>query len=165
MMLELSPLLTAANASARSTPAFVSVVRSKPTPVIWSPAKSGPSRRKAAGFWSMIDTEYPARSSLRARLEPTRPQPITTMCTFGTLPAKAAPHSTGRAPAVRSAGVSADEGHQAAGDRPPGPQRQARRDGAVEADRAADLRQRRALLGHVRDAGDPAGAGPGRRGL
>ena len=85
-MLELSPLLTAANAPARSIPAFASVLRSKPTPVTWSPEKSGPSRRKAAGFWSMIDTECPRRSRLRARLDPTRPQPMTTMCTEPTLP-------------------------------------------------------------------------------
>ena len=56
-MLELAPLLTAANAPARSMPAALSVLRSKPTPVTWSPAKSGPSRRKAVGFWSMIATE------------------------------------------------------------------------------------------------------------
>ena len=35
-MLELSPLLTAANASACSMPASISVSRSKPTPVTWS---------------------------------------------------------------------------------------------------------------------------------
>src|SRR5918995_182213 len=162
MMLELSPLLTAANAPARSIPARPSVARSKPIPVICSPEKSAPSRRKAAGFWSMIDTVCPVRSRLRARLEPTRPQPITTMCTV----ADATPGPGSRRRRVGGlfarpydrARVAADEGHQAPGDRAAGEQRSARRDHAVQADRAADLRQRRAVLGDVRDAGDPADA-------
>src|SRR3954449_8594510 len=81
MMLELSPLLTAANAPAESIPASSSVCRSKPRPVTWRPAKSGPSRRKASGSWSITATLCPISSSRRAMAEPTRPQPITTTCT------------------------------------------------------------------------------------
>src|SRR4051812_17961640 len=81
MMLELSPLLTAANAPADSMPESRSVCRSKPRPVTWRPANSGPSRRKASGSWSMTATLWPTSSSRRAMAEPTRPQPITTTCT------------------------------------------------------------------------------------
>ncbi len=59
MMFELSPLETAANASARSIPASTSTSRSKPIPVTVSPVKSGPSRRNASGFWSMTATVWP----------------------------------------------------------------------------------------------------------
>ena len=62
MMLELSPLLTAAKAPAESTPASSSVCRSKPRPVTWRPPKSGPSRRKASGSWSMTATLCPISS-------------------------------------------------------------------------------------------------------
>ena len=48
MMLELSPLLTAANASASSIPASMSTSRSKPEPVIFRPLKPEPSLRKAS---------------------------------------------------------------------------------------------------------------------
>ena len=81
MMLELSPLLTAAKAPAESTPASSSVCRSKPSPVTWRPVNSGPSRRKASGSWSMTATLCPTSSSRLAMAEPTRPQPITTTCT------------------------------------------------------------------------------------
>src|SRR3954466_13343791 len=81
MMLELSPLLTAAKAPAESTPASSSVWRSKPRPVTWRPAKSGPSRRKASGSWSITATLWPTSSSRRAIADPTRPQPMTTTCT------------------------------------------------------------------------------------
>src|SRR3954463_6085006 len=81
MMFELSPLLTAANAPAESIPASSSVCRSKPRPVTWRPAKSGPSRGKASGSWSITATLCPISSSRRAMAEPTRPQPITTTCT------------------------------------------------------------------------------------
>ena len=57
MMLELSPLDTAANASASSMPASISVSRSKPTPVTVRPLKSGPSRRNASALWSTTATE------------------------------------------------------------------------------------------------------------
>ena len=82
MMFELSPLDTAAKASARSMPASMSTSRSKPTPVTVSPAKSGPRRRNASGFWSMTATEWPRLSRLCARVEPTRPHPMITMCTL-----------------------------------------------------------------------------------
>src|SRR5919112_1872844 len=81
MMLELSPLLTAAKAPAESTPASSSVCRSKPSPVTCRPPNSGPSRRKASGSWSITATLWPMSSSRRAIAEPTRPQPITTTCT------------------------------------------------------------------------------------
>src|ERR687894_1126085 len=81
MMLELSPLLTAAKAPAESMPASSSVWRSKPRPVTWRPVKSGPSRRMASGSWSITATLWPMSSSRRAIAEPTRPQPITTTCT------------------------------------------------------------------------------------
>src|ERR671926_1848636 len=115
MMLELSPLLTAAKAPAESTPASSSVWRSKPRPVTWRPVKSGPSRRKASGSWSITATLWPTSSSRRAMADPTRPQPITTTCTGtpssrvrcagvgpGVCPA-AKLHPGGAAAAVRSA--------------------------------------------------------------
>ena len=48
MMFELSPLLTAAKASASSTPAAIRVLRSKPSPVTVRPWKWSPRRRNAA---------------------------------------------------------------------------------------------------------------------
>src|SRR3954453_17295901 len=81
MMLELSPLETAANAPASSMPASMSVSRSKPTPVTCRPWKSGPSRRNAPALWSTTATEWPATSRLWAIVEPTRPQPMITTCT------------------------------------------------------------------------------------
>src|SRR3954463_14822998 len=96
MMFELSPLLTAANAPAESMPASSSVCRSKPRPVTWRPPKSGPSRRKASGAWSITATLWPMSSSRRAMAEPTRPQPITTTCTLS-LPGTSGAVLTGRA--------------------------------------------------------------------
>jgi hypothetical protein len=82
MMLELSPLDTAANASARSMPAWINTSRSKPTPVTVRPAKSALSRRNASASWSITATEWPSASRLCARVEPTRPHPMITMCTL-----------------------------------------------------------------------------------
>ena len=96
MMLELSPLLTAAKAPAVSMPASSRVCRSKPSPVTWRPANSGPSRRKASGSWSMTATLWPTSSSRRAMAEPTRPQPITTTCT------KSSRRSVAPAPSARA---------------------------------------------------------------
>src|ERR1700710_692951 len=62
MMLLLSPLLTAANALARSMPASMRVSRSKPTPVTRRPANSGGSRRNADASRSMTATEGLERS-------------------------------------------------------------------------------------------------------
>ncbi len=81
MMLELSPLETAANAAASRMPASIRVPRSKPTPVTIRPLKSAGSRVKASGSWSMMETLWPYRSTLRASAEPTRPQPRITTCT------------------------------------------------------------------------------------
>src|SRR3989440_11926900 len=81
MMLELSPLDTAANASAFSIPAAIMTSRSNPMPVTVRPVNSEPSRRKASGSWSMTATEWPRASRVCARVEPTRPQPMITMCT------------------------------------------------------------------------------------
>src|SRR5215216_2326492 len=80
-MLELSPLDTAANPSASSMPASSSTSRSKPTPLTVLPAKSGPSRRKASESRSITATVWPRFSRLLARVDPTRPQPMITMCT------------------------------------------------------------------------------------
>src|SRR3954453_22564085 len=83
MMLLLSPLETAAKASASSMPASISVSRSNPTPVTVRPAKSGPSRRNASADWSTTATECPAASRLCGIVEPTRPHPMITTCTDG----------------------------------------------------------------------------------
>src|SRR3954451_5022588 len=80
MMFELSPLLTAANASAFSMPASCIVSRSKPTPVTRRPSKSGPRRRNASGFRSITATVWPSRSRMCANVDPTRPQPMITTC-------------------------------------------------------------------------------------
>src|SRR3989440_3669241 len=81
MMLELSPLDTAANASACSIPAVIRTSRSNPIPVTVSPVNSEPSRRKASASWSTTATACPRASRVCARVEPTRPQPMITMCT------------------------------------------------------------------------------------
>lgn len=85
-MLELSPEDTAAKAPASWMPASTRVSWSKPTPVTLRPAKVGPSRRKASAFWSMTATLWPRCSTVRAKLDPTRPQPMITKCTGQTLP-------------------------------------------------------------------------------
>src|SRR4051795_3883320 len=85
MMLELSPLETAANASARLTPAFSRTSWSKPYPVILSPLNPGPSLRKLSGSLSMTETVWLRSSRLLARVEPTRPQPMITTCTEETV--------------------------------------------------------------------------------
>src|SRR2546423_224493 len=81
MMLELSPLDTAAKASACSMPAAVSTSRSNPIPVTVMPVNSVPSRRNASASWSMTATEWPLASKVCAMVEPTRPHPMITMCT------------------------------------------------------------------------------------
>src|ERR687898_2626424 len=81
MMLELSPLDTAANASARRMPAFSSTCWSKPIPATLSPLNPGPSLRNASGALSITATVWLRSSRLRARVEPTRPQPMITTCT------------------------------------------------------------------------------------
>src|ERR671920_1627228 len=81
MMLELSPLETAAKASARRMPAFSRTCWSKPIPAILSPLKPGPSLRNASGALSITATVWLRSSRLRASVEPTRPQPMITTCT------------------------------------------------------------------------------------
>src|SRR6478672_6831978 len=66
-------------------PASCRVSRSNPTPVTRRPSKADPSRRNADSSWSMIATSWPWLSRLRAREEPTRPQPMMTKCTTPTL--------------------------------------------------------------------------------
>src|SRR3954447_24853351 len=85
MMLELSPLETAANASALLIPAWSSTVWSKPIPVTLVPLKEGPSRRKASGLESITATVWLRCSTLRASVLPTRPHPMITTCTAVTL--------------------------------------------------------------------------------
>src|SRR3984885_5341964 len=80
-MLELSPLLTAAKAAARSVPAWVRTVRSKPMPVILSHLKDDRSLRNASGSLSMTAMLSPRSSRMWASVDPTRPQPMITMCT------------------------------------------------------------------------------------
>src|SRR6478672_913227 len=84
-MLELSPLLTAANACASSMPASRNVSRSKPMPVTRRPANPAPSRRKADSFESITATVCPWPSRISASVDPTRPQPMMTKCTLGPL--------------------------------------------------------------------------------
>ena len=55
-------------------------------PVTVMPPKSAPSRRNASAFWSITATECPRASRLWARVEPTRPQPMITMCTVSRPP-------------------------------------------------------------------------------
>ena len=69
-------------------PASVSVSRSNPMPVTRLPSNVVPSRRNAEAFWSMTATSCPWLSRLRARVEPTRPQPMITKCTAPTLHAR-----------------------------------------------------------------------------
>ena len=84
-MLELSPDETAAKPSASSMPASIRTSRSKPTPLTVRPPKSGPSRRKASTSTSITATVWPRFSSERARVEPTRPHPMITMCTLASV--------------------------------------------------------------------------------
>src|SRR5271170_3926762 len=79
-MLVLSPLVTAASASAPTAPALSRSSRSKPEPTIRGPSHSF-RRRKARAFLSMIATEWPWATREMARPEPTRPHPTTITCT------------------------------------------------------------------------------------
>src|SRR6478672_839487 len=81
MMLELSPLETAAKAWARSTPASTRTSRWKPCPTTWRPENSAESLRKACRSLSITATSWPSRSRLAASEDPTRPQPMMTTCT------------------------------------------------------------------------------------
>src|ERR1700733_13428784 len=98
-MLELSPLLTAAKAAARSVPAWVRTVRSKPMPVILSPLKDDRSLRNASGSLSMTAMLSPRSSRMWASVDPTRPQPMITMCTT-VPPGEQGPSIRGASPKV-----------------------------------------------------------------
>src|ERR1700678_3771537 len=93
MMFELSPLLTAAKASACSIPAWMSTSRSKPIPLTRSPLNDVRSRRNASGSRSIIATVIPRSSRIWASVEPTRPQPIITICTIVPSSCPCAPRS------------------------------------------------------------------------
>src|ERR1700730_5256256 len=80
MMLRLSPLVTDAKQSAFSMPARRRTDSSIPVPTTMFPPKPSPRLLKAETRLSMMVTSWPAASSSRARVEPTRPQP--TMTTF-----------------------------------------------------------------------------------
>src|SRR5580692_10988236 len=79
-MLVLSPLVTAARASASSAPAFSRSSRSNPDPTMHGPSHSF-SRRKALADLSRMATEWPSALSEMARPDPTRPHPTTMTCT------------------------------------------------------------------------------------
>ena len=85
MMLELSPLETAANASARSMPGLDQHL---PVEADAGDLLAGEVGGRAGGTparsWSITATEWPSRSRPAAREEPTRPQPMITTCTRGT---------------------------------------------------------------------------------
>src|SRR5258706_1509241 len=83
--LELSPLVTAASAEARSIPASMSRSRSKPMPSTVCPAKPSGRRRNASGRRSITATVCPPATRPMARPLPTRPHPTTTTCTLANL--------------------------------------------------------------------------------
>src|ERR1700680_19960 len=78
MMLRLSPLVSEANPSADSIPAWRSTSSSIPLPSTISPAKSLPSRSNARRLLSITVTWWPALERARAAMAPTRPQPTMT---------------------------------------------------------------------------------------
>src|SRR5271156_4440930 len=80
-MLVLSPLVTAASASAPTAPARSRSSRSNPEPMIRSPANTSGSRRKALAVRSMMATVWPSPTKDVAKPDPTRPHPTTTTCT------------------------------------------------------------------------------------
>jgi hypothetical protein len=82
MMFELSPLVTAASACARSMPAWARTSRSNPKPTTFVPEKpSGKRFSNACASVSISATEWPSSRSRREMEEPTRPHPTITTCT------------------------------------------------------------------------------------
>src|ERR1017187_7506807 len=79
-MFVLSPLVTAASASAPTAPARSRSSRSNPEPTMRGPSHSF-TRRKARAFLSMMATEWPWATREIARPDPTRPHPTTITCT------------------------------------------------------------------------------------
>src|SRR6185503_2129647 len=149
MMLELSPLETAAKASAFSTPARSSTSWSKPMPVTLVPLNDGPRRRNASGLLSMTDTVWLRSSRLRASAEPTRPHPMITTCTGETL-LRAAPATAWTSLADRGSWRRL-ETHPA---RPQAAQHPAWRDPSSEAGGPPCVRQRRTVVGGLRAGRD-----------
>src|SRR5215468_11297343 len=105
--LELSPLLTAANAPASRIPAASRTVWSKPMPVIFLPLKEERNFRNASGFWSITATEWPRSSRMWASVEPTRPHPMITMCTAASSQSAARHGNPPAARTSRQAGILA----------------------------------------------------------
>ena len=150
-MLELSPLETAANASALSMPASCRTSRSKPMPITLVPLKEGPRRRNESALLSMTETVWLRSSRLRARVLPTRPHPMITTCTqrnatppgpvrSGTSSRRRCAAPTWPSLAARGCRRRLEADHS----RPQAALLAARRDAAPQAHRAAGLRQRRA---------------------
>ena len=79
MMLMLSSWVTAARASHPSMPAALRTSSSKGTPATVMPSKLSPRRSKRSSTSSTTATSCPSRCSFLARLEPTLPQPTTTI--------------------------------------------------------------------------------------
>ena len=97
MMLELSPLVTAASAPASSMPASRRRSRSKPTPWMVRPPKPSGSRRNALACLSMTATVWPCpRGCAPARIRPGRIRPPR-RATFAPLPGRDVWSRTGTA--------------------------------------------------------------------
>src|SRR4051794_32758547 len=84
-MFVLSPSVETTTASASSIPARRRTSMSIPWPSTKPPAQWSPRRPRASSFSSTAVTSHPSRSSWRAMLEPTRPQPITNAFMWVTL--------------------------------------------------------------------------------
>ena len=82
MMLELSPLETAAKASARSMPACRSTSPVEAHPGDRDPGEVGAEPAERVGVLVDDRDRVPAGSRLWARVEPTRPHPMITTCTL-----------------------------------------------------------------------------------
>src|SRR5947199_7018380 len=159
-MLELSPLVTAARAPARSMPASSRWSRSKPKPTTVRPPKPWGRRRKALLFLSTTSTLWPSFSRVPASSLPTRPQPTTTTCTARML-------TQGRQVKPPSVATTGPSGRWHADARVSGPETPARREAALQRrsgapaadqdDRPGRLLLRRHLLHGLRHRGDPAG--------
>src|SRR5918993_1465394 len=166
MMLELSPLLTAANAPAESTPASSRVCRSKPSPVTCRPAKSGrsrrvrsPSRPRARRTPAMLVARAPTAARTGREATPGSSPGAAAAGDVtprgGTRPSVTA--SVARAPyhRRRATPVRPRTPPQTARPRTRRAQRPPGRVAAAQALRAPHLRQRPALLGGLRHPGDP----------
>src|SRR5579864_7545794 len=79
IILRLSPLVTAANASASLMPALIRTSSSTPLPITVWPLNCGSRRWKESLLWSMTDTVCPALDIMLASIAPTRPHPRITI--------------------------------------------------------------------------------------